>query len=258
MSASKLSPMALAINGFASKDASIRTADVINAFNAARAASKDESASLFSALLTLVSSGSDAHSVALFASKVRQAVREELRESQGFPRIKAKGSKESGAPDYSTASVYGKVIADCLFYRSDIGEDTFNILINDVADATDVPALLHECGLFETVSANKRLVAECVNYVNQRTITRNPEFHKELTVSDVALLEQENANLRAQLADMVKAGDPKGSLKAARAERDQAMGSLTMRENEVRALSAALKLVTEQRDALANYVNAND
>lgn len=189
---------------------------------------KSHTDALFSGLLAVADSGASSAAVLATAAKVRAAV------AQGMTRAAAADAKvraTAGLPalpvkvlDYSTASVYGKVIAELMDAR--ILKAPYWDNAQQAADGK-LPIAKTSSGLFSTMSACRRhldKIAELENAatMKEHSILQNDEF-KARKPADI---EAENNALKLRVAQMMISSSPTDSVITARAERDAARTEL--------------------------------
>lgn len=228
-------------------DAASDVGTVILAAKDAAAASKSQSAGLFSGFLTLSAKGCGPAAVRRAGTIIRANVTQSMRVARGLSAVKKKGSKESGAPDFSTASVYAGIVADLLTLQA-ADPDTLATALSDV-DSGEVPIAMHdESGFPATKSACQRVLKRAGEIEEARVSHQFPAL--SLATADtptdgiIARLERDLSAARAQVATMLEHGDAAGSLAAARAERDSML-------DDVIARDAAIAALTAERDALS-------
>ena len=159
---------------------------VVAAAKAAKAAQSSAQDSLFAGFLALAGTGADGIVVRATGAAIRESIRRVMRVAAGYTPVKAKGSKESGAPDFSTASVYAGVVADVMgAYRDNV--TLARQAFDDVQDATETPPALSETpGFFAGVSANKRFLLRFAELVTLDLAHSVPALFPETTVTDLA------------------------------------------------------------------------
>lgn len=223
---------------------------IVAAAKAAAADKKGMQASLYAGFLQLAGNGATPAIIRAAGASIRQSVTRIMRVNAGFAAVKAKGAKETGAPDFSTASVYAGTVAGMLEAMRDNASAWDNAVA--AVDSGETPLPVHEAsGLFASVSAGKRALAKYAELCDAEIAHQFPALMyqdpSQVAARDVATLEAQNASLRQQVASMLAAGDVGQSLKTARAERDAAMSeALTLSERlraaelEVQRLSEAL------------------
>lgn len=150
-----------AINGAINEmlTAAPRAAEVRFSLLVARAADKTANGRLWNCMLALAGAGAAPDQVRAAGAGVRKAVARLLRVAAGFPADKAKGSKESGAPDYSTASVYASVIAGCMEAMRD-DRNTFDAACAACTPDNGILELDDETGIPATKGAAARVLKD--------------------------------------------------------------------------------------------------
>lgn len=243
------SPINAAIAAFLSSyadDGAEHVSAIVAAAKQAAAEKKGMQASLFSGFLQLAEQGCDPAAVRASGAAVRKAVTRIMRAQAGFPADKKKGSKESGAPDFSTASVYAGIVADCLAASRD-NRNAWDAAFLAVKDATETPPAEHACGLFEAVNANKRALAKyaelCAAEMEQRYPALSHQDPSAVGARTVEELERENASLRSWQAEHLQSGsgDAAAMLAIARKERDAANESAIAAQEVARRQAAELE-----------------
>ena len=239
-------------------DRAEHVATVVEEFKAARSANKSESDSLFSGFLSLcaslVNAGQPPADVADTLRATGNAISAEvggiLRVRAGFTRTKLKGAKESGAPSFSTAKVYAGIVARCIEAQA-ADADTYNAAFDKVENALNSPEALHEAsGLFASKNACARLVREYEEMRAAKLAHQTPALNgmddAHLQAPTREELEAQLAAAREEVRQYRMAGDPHGSLTAARAERDAARADVIRLTDEARAARAEASALAQQ------------
>jgi hypothetical protein len=186
-----------------------------------KAASKGVQAGLFAGFVSLAESGANGDVIRATGNMIRAAVTRVMRVDAGFPADKVKGSKESQAPTFSTASAYASLVGKLLDSRH-ANPTMYAVALQGAIDETEIPATLSANGLmFEGVSACKRLQAQYDALQladNQRLYPalypQSPmSLERQHAIQGVELLElqkinaamaQELGDLRAQVAHLLE------------------------------------------------------
>lgn len=239
-------------------DRAEHVATVVESFKAARAANKSESDSLFAGFLSLcaalVNAGQPPADVADTLRATGNAISAEvggiLRVRAGFTRTKLKGAKESGAPSFSTAKVYAGIVARCIEAKA-ADADTYLAAFDKIENAKEAPEALHEAsGLFASKNACSRLVKEYEEMRAAKLAHQTPALNgmddAHLQAPTREELEAQLAAAREEVRQYRMAGDPHGSLTAARAERDAARADVIRLTDEARAARAEAAHLAQQ------------
>jgi hypothetical protein len=125
--------------------------------------------SLFSGFLALAATGASITEIRQAGAIIREDVRRVMREAAGLPAVKAKGAKESKAPDFSTASVYAKLVSDMLSARRE-HLDTWQRALESFEEMPLHP----QVSLPATVGASRRALAKFGELLAPQEQTLNP------------------------------------------------------------------------------------
>jgi hypothetical protein len=250
------------LSGYAGDGASAVSAIVKGAKDAA-AAKQSMGQALFSGFLALVEQGADGATVQRAGADVRRQVAQVMRVQAGFPAVKAKGSKEKGAPDFSTASVYANVVAECIAAQKD-DSALWAAAFEATVKATDTPPEEHPCGLFATVNANKRAIADYrervaakLDHLFPAKVTDAPQGNADLTAR-IAELTRERDALKAYREANLQPGDAAEMYSIARAERDAATEALITAQAVVSRQAAELAELQAIAMEAARLIGAAD
>lgn len=135
-------------------------AAVVAAAKAAAQANKGMQSALFVGFLSLAAQGFTQQTIRATGAAIRRDVTRTMRVQSGFSAVRAKGTKESGAPDFSTASVYAGTVAAMLDAQRD-NPTAWETAVHAIENAKDTAPAVHEdSGFFESISACKRTLAK--------------------------------------------------------------------------------------------------
>lgn len=221
------------LDAFQRNGADERVATIVAVAKQAVAAKKGAEFGIFKGFLQLAADGVSGEDIQGAASRLRREVAGHMRVAMKMSRYKEKGVKEEKAPDYSTPSVYGKLLADLLEFRTAhpaLAEQGYNAILT----AKDVPPPEHEAsGMFEAVGANRRWLEKCKELRLEEKARLMPSLYAmadgvtgNADKAAVELAEQVKALTveRDALAERVKAslqpGDAAQAVATAREERE--------------------------------------
>lgn len=170
--------------------------------------------SLFLGFLTLAATGASIDKIRDAGAVIRERVRRDLRQRAGFPEVKPRGAKETGAPDFSTASVYAKLTVDMIEARR-ANVNAWQAALVKI-NSGDKPLTVHEdSGFPATVGAARRAIAAYGELVAAEQAHREPSAALEeakaklwgpdeqaQAMTRTAALERENHELRDELASL--------------------------------------------------------
>lgn len=258
----------------------MHAASIVAAYKAAAGDNKAQQAAVYAGLLNVAcANGATADNVRAVGADIRRIVTAAMRQAAGLPAQKQKGEK--GAPDFSTASVYAKLIADAMELQAGPHGTDYALAVDKIAG--DNVALIvdsaHDIPLqfMATKSAQSRVnqaVADSLEKEFQTMARDLLGYDAEMSDADrIAQLEQAVASQRHRIAELTAAGDPGASLTIARAERDAARAATLKADDAARAAglqidklraelvatqaavtgapAAAIELARAERDALA-------
>lgn len=258
----------------------MHAAGIVAAYKAAAGDNKAQQAAVYSGLLNVAcANGATADNVRAVGADIRRMVTAAMRQAAGLPAQKATGEK--GAPDFSTASVYAKLLADSMELQNGPHGTDYALAVEKAAGAN--PALIvdsaHDIPLqfMATKSAQSRVnqaVADSLATEFDRMARDLLGYDAEMSATDrIAQLESAVSSQRQRITELTAAGDPGASLTIARAERDAARAATLKADDAARAASlqidklraelaatqaavtgapaVAIELVRADRDALA-------
>jgi hypothetical protein len=228
-----------------------QVAAVVASFKRAQALNKGQNASLFEGFLTLAGEGAEPDAVRKVGANIRVAVTAAMREAAHLPAKRTKDEK--GAPDFSTASVYAGIVADALEAHAKDADEWRAAQDFIISQAGDAGLPVHdESGLIATKGGLQRAVKRFATQRADRMEATYPALKQVLGDAEARTLEQleqDNAAMRARIADLLRAGTPGQSVEVARRERDAA-------RDEVQSLTAALASARAEAQAARDEASA--
>jgi hypothetical protein len=233
-----------ALSQFASSEKASAYASVVAALKSAQQANRDKQGALFAGLLALAAEGAPGSVIRATGNAISVAITRILRVNAGFPAVKAQGTKESGAPTFSTAKVYAGHIAGSLDWKAQ-HPNIFAVALADTINETEAPRATLDCGyLFPSVSAHMALNAKCLTLYEAEQRAQYPALYPQQPASLQQQLAQAHAEAQA-LRDEVQAhklalANATASAKADAERADKACAEALTLRDEVDAYKLAL------------------